>query len=276
MRLRAAARARAARISISAHPAASSSRARARRSDLGGVAHDLGRARRRRRAARGGDGRRRRAATITTQAAEKIYRSLGADAASMSSSRSSRVPSSNICRKRPSCSRARLAAPSTLAVAPAGVTRGRDVVFGRAARGERLTRACFMMLAHTPRRPAALGRCAAPRGRYRPRGCDRAFGFAGAEALATALYVGDDAERHLPLARKLARSGACRGSASLVQRRAHCAVSRFARARRSPRAGPLPFLPACRRGMAARACRATGAFERSRGACSPRAKRTSS
>jgi len=42
------------------------------------------------------------------------------------------------------------------------------------------------------------------------------FGFAGAEAMATALYVGDDAESHLPVARALAESGACRGGATLL------------------------------------------------------------
>lgn len=158
-------------------------------------------------------------ATITTQAAEKIYRSLGADVridvglTVEPGAYLEYLPQETILFEG-----ARLARRNRAAVAPSGTLLACEmVVFGRAAHGERLTQGRLYDAWHISRGDTLRWTDAlALEGDIGAR-LQSPFGFAGAEALATALYVGDDAERHLPLARKLAQSGACRGSASLVQ-----------------------------------------------------------
>lgn len=129
------------------------------------------------------------------------------------------------------------------------------LVFGRIARGERFARG----LLHESWRVRLAGklvwadalrlegdiaaRLASP------------TAFAGASALATAIYVGADAAEHLPLARALTDSEPCRGGATLVngmllarffgERAAavRAALARYLSALRQAAAGLPPALP---------------------------------
>jgi urease accessory protein len=158
-------------------------------------------------------------AAITTQAAEKIYRSLGSDVridvalAVEPGAYLEYLPQETILFEG-----ARLARRNRAAVAPSGTLLACEmVVFGRVAHGERLTQGrCYDAWQISRGDALVWSDALALEGDIGAR-LRSPFGFAGAEALATALYVGDDAERHLPLARKLAQSSACRGGASLVQ-----------------------------------------------------------
>ncbi len=157
-------------------------------------------------------------ATLTAQAAEKLYRSLGADVRIDIALRADDgayleyLPQETILFDG-----ARLARRSRVAVAPGGkLLTCEMLVFGRAAHGELLThgglydgwqvrRGGKLVWADALALDGDIGaRLRSP------------FGFAGAEALATALYVGDDAPRLLPVARKFAGGGLCRSGASLV------------------------------------------------------------
>jgi urease accessory protein len=106
------------------------------------------------------------------------------------------------------------------------------VVFGRAARGERFARG----LLHEAWRLRVDGRLAwADAVRLEDdicRGLDAGAAFAGAAALATAIYAGADAAEHLALARELAAMGDGRGGATLVN---GVLVARFLGARGHPR-----------------------------------------
>lgn len=73
------------------------------------------------------------------------------------------------------------------------------------------------------------------------------FGFAGADALATAIYVGADAARHLPAARALAEQGRSRGGASLV---AGLLLARFLGAAQDVRADLAQYLCGMRAAVA--------------------------
>jgi urease accessory protein len=157
-------------------------------------------------------------AVVATQAAEKVYRSLGEDcrvAATLwveDGAWLEWLPQETILFEG-----ARLRRSTAVDVAPGGRFLGCEmVVFGRRARGECLTRG-LLHDAWAVRRAGRLawtdvlrldgeiaGALAAP------------MAFAGAAALATVLYVGEDAGALLPAARRLAADGASRGGATLV------------------------------------------------------------
>jgi urease accessory protein len=155
------------------------------------------------------------AATVTTQAAEKIYRSLGPDAcvetrlAVGEDARLEWLPQESILFDG-ACLDRRLSA----AVAPGGRLLACEIlVFGRAARGETMTTGRVRDSWRIERggrlawfdRLGLSGEIAA-----RLDG----MGFGGARALATAVYAGADATAHLPAAREAAEQEG--GGASLV------------------------------------------------------------
>ncbi len=166
-------------------------------------------------AARAGAGT---AASLTTQAAEKIYRSLGPAAtidlalAAEAGSWLEFLPQETILFDG-----ARLVRRTRHEVAAGGrLLAGEMLVFGRLARGERLTRG----LVHDAVEVWRDGRLAwvdAMRldGNIAAR-LAAPFAAAGATALATALYVGADAASLLPAARDCAEAAAGHGGASLV------------------------------------------------------------
>ena len=152
-------------------------------------------------------------ACVTTQAAEKLYRSLGADTLvelDLSVGRDASLaylPQETILFDG-----ARLKRRTAVAVAPGGRFLGAEMVaFGRAARGETL-RSGRLLDSWQVRRATKLiwYDALALEGAIAQELADP-FAFAGAEAVATALYVGADALRLLPCARALAE-----GAASLV------------------------------------------------------------
>jgi urease accessory protein len=157
-------------------------------------------------------------AVVTTQAAEKIYRSLDADAAVTvnlavgAGSWLDYLPQETILFEG-----ARLDRRTEARLAPdARLLACEMVMFGRLARNEELTRG-KLHDAWRVRRGDRLVWADA----LRLDGDVAALlaapaGFDGARALATALYVGPDGERMMPLARELAESGESRGGASLV------------------------------------------------------------
>ncbi|HXZ02394.1 MAG TPA: urease accessory protein UreD [Stellaceae bacterium] len=155
-------------------------------------------------------------AVVATAAAEKVYRSLGPDAAVTISLAAEEgawlewLPQETILFDG-----ARLVRRIAAALAPgARLIAAETLVFGRAARGERFARGLLseswrvrcggrLVWADALRLDGDIGRrLAAP------------AGFGGAGALATVLYVGTDAASHLAAARALAAAGG--GAASLV------------------------------------------------------------
>jgi urease accessory protein len=90
------------------------------------------------------------------------------------------------------------------------------LVFGRVARGERFAQGRLF-----DRWRIVRGDALAWRDALRLEGdvaalIDRPAGFDGAQSFATLVYVGGDAERHLPLARQLSDDVLCRGGATVV------------------------------------------------------------
>ena len=157
-------------------------------------------------------------AITTTAAAEKIYRSLGSDSridialAIEDGGWLEFLPQETILFDE-----ARLVRHCIADLAPgAQLLACEMVVFGRIARGERLARGllhdCWhirvggkLIWADTLRLESDIAAQ-----------LDAPAGFAGAHALATAIYVGSAAEKYLPLARALAEAGDCGGAATLV------------------------------------------------------------
>ncbi|HXA70082.1 MAG TPA: urease accessory protein UreD [Stellaceae bacterium] len=157
-------------------------------------------------------------AVVTTQAAEKIYRSLGPD---------TRIdialtvgpdawlewlPQETILFDR-----ARLARRTTAEIEPGGrLLAAEMIVFGRTARGERLSAG----LLHDRWSVRVAGRLVwvdalRLEGDIASR-LDAPAGFDGATATATAIYAGADAASLLPLARALALDSDSRAGATLV------------------------------------------------------------
>ncbi len=176
------------------------------------------------------------AATVATAAAEKIYRSLGPDCMVEIALDAGEgawlewLPQETIlfdgARLRRSVM-ARVASSARLLAAEMQV-------FGRIARGERFT--CGLL--HESWRVGRGGNLAwvdATRldGDIESL-IERAAGFAGAQAFATAVYVGADAERHLALARALTSELSCRAGATLVN---GILLARFIGAAEAVRAG---------------------------------------
>lgn len=155
------------------------------------------------------------AATLTTQAAERIYRSLGPDAqveAHLVVSEDARLewlPQESILFDG-ACLDRRLSA--TLALG-GRLLACETLVFGRAARGETMERGRVREFWRIERggRLAWIDRFGLSGGiRARLDGA----GFGGARALATALYAGADASALLPMAREFSENEG--GGATLV------------------------------------------------------------
>jgi urease accessory protein len=157
-------------------------------------------------------------ATLTAQAAEKLYRSLGPDVRiDVTLSAEDDAYLEYLPQETILFDGARLARRTSVAVAPGGrLLTCEMLVFGRAAHDERLTHG-RLYDGWRVRRDGKLvwADAFALDGDIGAR-LQSPFAFAGAEALATALYAGDDAARLLTLARKFAEDGASRGGASLV------------------------------------------------------------
>jgi urease accessory protein len=157
-------------------------------------------------------------AVVTTQAAEKIYRSLGPDtridvALSVGAGAWLEwLPQETILFDR-----ARLSRRTAVEIEPGGrLLAAEMLVFGRAAHGERLS-AGLLHDRWTVREAGRLrwvdavhlhGDIASQ--------LDAPAGFDGAAAVATALYVGADAANLLPLARALALDSDCRAGATVI------------------------------------------------------------
>jgi urease accessory protein len=158
------------------------------------------------------------AATVTTAAAEKVYRSTG-PAARIETALSvgpggwlEWLPQETILFEGSRVER-RIAAE----IASTGrLLAAEMLVFGRRARGEAL-RTGLLRESWRLRRDGRLVWADALRLDHDiPARLDAAAGFGGAEAVATAAYLGADAERHLPLARALVMAAPCRAGATLV------------------------------------------------------------
>jgi urease accessory protein len=185
-------------------------------------------------------------ATVTSAAAEKIYRSLGADCsvtidlAVGDGAWLEWLPQETILFEG-----ARLRRSVSARVAPTGrLLAAEMLVFGRVARGERWrTGALFerwrVECAEAPTWYDAM--------RLDGDMLDRAAGLGGAEALATAIYVAADAQRHLPLARETTAGASCHGGATLVN---GMLVARFIGAAVPVRAGLVDYVAALRHAAA--------------------------
>jgi urease accessory protein len=157
-------------------------------------------------------------AVVATVAAEKVYRSLGPMAevdvtlAVGADGWLEWLPQETILFDRARLSR-RVAADVAHG---ARLLAAETVVFGRAARGERFAQG----LLHESWRIRSAGRLVWAdalrlEGDIGAR-LDAAAAFAGAAALATAVYVGDDAASLLPLARSLVETSGGQGGATIV------------------------------------------------------------
>jgi len=155
------------------------------------------------------------AATITSAAAEKIYRSPGDDCAVSIALRVEAgawlewLPQETIL-----FAGSRLGRGITARVAPTGrLLAAEMLVFGRVARGERWQGGALRERWRIERDGALAWYDAM---NLSESDLGAAAGLGGAEAMATALYVGADATRHLELARDSADRASCRAAATLV------------------------------------------------------------
>ena len=153
------------------------------------------------------------AATVTTQAAEKLYRSLGPDTtvavelAVGAGASLEFLPQETILFDR-----SRLQRRTTVDVASSGSLLAAEMlVFGRAARGERFAGGRLYDGWRVRRGGRLVWADALGLDGDIAAALAAPFAFGGAGAVATALYVGDAAERLLPRARALAE-----GAATLV------------------------------------------------------------
>jgi urease accessory protein len=152
---------------------------------------------------------------VTSAAAEKIYRSLGPDCAVdvgldvEAGAWLEWLPQETIL-----FAGSRLRRNITARIAATGrLLAAEMLVFGRVARGERWTDGALRERWRVERAGDLAWYDAM---RLDGDMIDKPAGFAGAEAFATALYVGADAENHLPLARELTEDATCRAGATLV------------------------------------------------------------
>lgn len=156
-------------------------------------------------------------ATVTTQAAEKVYRSLGDDCAvRVALAIADDAWGEWLMQETILFDGARLSRCTEADVAPRGrLLAVESLVFGRAAMGETFRRGHVHDVWRIRRSGRLVwtdalkleGDVAAER--HKP------FGFGGAAACATLLYVGADAARHLDCARQaIARSGVSGGATS--------------------------------------------------------------
>jgi urease accessory protein len=157
-------------------------------------------------------------ATVTTQAAEKIYRSLGPDCAidvSLDLGEGGYLeylPQETILFEA-----ARLARRNTVRLSPSGrLLAAEIVVFGRAAFGELLTRGRLLDSWRLYRGDRLVWADALLLDGDLRRTLDRPAGFDGAAAAATVLYAAEDAPRFLEAARALLENSVCRAAATIV------------------------------------------------------------
>ncbi len=157
-------------------------------------------------------------AVATTAAAEKIYRSLGPNTqidiklAVESDGWLEYLPQETILFNG-----ARLRRHCAADLAPdANLLATETLVFGRAASGERFTRG----LLHDCWRIRIAGKLVWADALHLEENItaqlDAPAGFAGAGAIATAIFAGNAAGKYLPLARELAEEGEVRGGATLI------------------------------------------------------------
>ncbi|MBV9523949.1 MAG: urease accessory protein UreD [Alphaproteobacteria bacterium] len=158
------------------------------------------------------------AATLTSQAAEKIYRSLGSTVIVRVELRVGEgawleyLPQETILFDG-----ARLERRTAASVAPGGrLLACETVVFGRFAHGERFTRGLLYDAWRVGRGERLAWADALRLDGDIAAAVAAPAGFANAGALGTVLYVGNDAERHLDRARMLTEDEDCRGGATLV------------------------------------------------------------
>jgi urease accessory protein len=192
--------------------------------------------------------------TMTTAAAEKIYRSLGRDCtvavdlAVGDGAWLEWLPQETILFDG-----ARLRRNILARVAATGRLLATEMlVFGRVARGERWTNGAVRERWRVERAGELAWFDAM---RLDGDAIAAPAGFGGAEAFATALYVGADAERHLTLAREVTDAASCRAGATLVN---GVLLARFIGAAPGTRAALARYIGALRQvsaGLPARAPR---------------------
>ena len=165
-------------------------------------------------------------AVVTSQAAEKIYRSLGSDThVDIALTVGPNAWLEWLPQETILFDRARLVRRTTAEIEPGGrLLAAEMIIFGRTARGERLSAG----LLHDRWSVRVAGRLVwvdalRLEGDIASR-LDAPAGFDGATATATAIYVGADAPSLLPLARALALDSDSRAGASLVS---HVLLARF-------------------------------------------------
>lgn len=158
------------------------------------------------------------AAVATSAAAEKIYRALGGDVAIDIALEVDDgawlewLPQETILFEG-----ARLKRAVTARVAATGrLVAAEMLVFGRIARGERLRQGLLSERWRVERDGRLVWVDALRLDGDIAATIDRPTGFAGAESVATAIYVGADAPRHLALAREGGDGLSCRAGATLV------------------------------------------------------------
>lgn len=186
------------------------------------------------------------AATITGAAAEKIYRSLGADCdvtielAAGDGAWLEWLPQETILFARSRLRR-------TIAARIAGTGRllaAEMLVFGRVARGESWTGGMLRERWRVERGGALAWFDATD---LDERALAAPAGLGGAEAFATALYVGADATQHRHLAREAMDSASCRAGVTLVN---GVLIARFLGAAVETRAALAAYIGALRRAAA--------------------------
>ncbi|HYM29777.1 MAG TPA: urease accessory protein UreD [Candidatus Cybelea sp.] len=159
------------------------------------------------------------AATVTTQAAEKIYRSLG-DAGSIAMTAHVGEGAWLECLPQETIlfARARLERSTEFRLEPGARLLACDtLVFGRWARGERFSGGALFDRWQVVRNGRLIWTDALRLG-----GEDSAvtlqnpFTFGGAEALGSAIFSADEAPSYLELARSLTGGAACKAGATLV------------------------------------------------------------
>jgi urease accessory protein len=157
-------------------------------------------------------------AVVTTQAAEKIYRSLGPDTrVNIALTVGAKAWLEWLPQETILFDRARLARRTAAEIEPGGrLLAAETIVFGRTAHGERMS-AGLLHDRWTVRVGGRLVWVDAIRldGDIARR-LDAPAGFDGAAAVATAIYVGADAPSLLPLARALALDSDSRAGATLA------------------------------------------------------------
>jgi urease accessory protein len=157
-------------------------------------------------------------ALVTSQAAEKVYRSLGADVVARTHLRV--APGATLewlPQEAILFDGARLDRRTRIDVEAGGrLIAAESLVFGRGARGERFARGRLVEAWRVNHGGGAVWGDALVLDDPPLRAIDHGAGLAGAGAVSTLIYVGDDASAHLDAARALLDKGPCRAAATLV------------------------------------------------------------